>query len=57
MMRGVDLAVAPGTPGYANNAVKGKDADLSGTATVTISEIMYDAGPRWNLIQWIELYN
>ena len=53
----VDLAIAPGTPGYANNAVKGKDADLSGTATVTISEIMYDAGPRWNLIQWIELYN
>ena len=25
--------------------------------TVTISEIMYDAGPRWNLVQWIELYN
>ena len=24
---------------------------------VSISEIMYDAGPRWNLIQWIELYN
>ena len=54
----VDLAVAPGTPGYANNAVKGKNADLTdATATVTISEIMYDAGPRWNLIQWIELYN
>ena len=52
----VDLAVAPGTPGYANNAVKGKNADLTGGA-VTISEVMYDAGPRWNLIQWIELYN
>ena len=52
----VDLAIAPGTPGYANNAVKGKNADLTG-ATVTISEVMYDAGPRWNLIQWIELYN
>ena len=54
----VDLAIAPGTPGYANNAVKGKNADLTdATATVTISEIMYDAGPRWNLIQWVELYN
>ena len=52
----VDLAVAPGTPGYANNAVKGKNADLTG-GEVTISEVMYDAGPRWNLIQWIELYN
>ena len=52
----IDLAVAPGTPGYANNAVKSKNADLT-SATVTISEIMYDAGPRWNLIQWIELYN
>ena len=53
----VDLAIAPGTPGYANNAVKGKNADLT-DATVTISEIMYDSGDkRWNLIQWIELYN
>ena len=24
---------------------------------VSISEVMYDAGPRWNLVQWIELYN
>ncbi len=52
----VDLAVAPGTPGYANNAVKGKAADLT-SGMVSISEVMYDAGPRWNLVQWIELYN
>ncbi len=54
-----DLSIAPGTPGYANGGVKEKEADLSadGSAEVTISEIMYDAGPRWNLIQWIEIYN
>ena len=26
-------------------------------AEVTISEIMYDAGRAWDLVQWIELYN
>ena len=64
---GVDLAAAPGTPGYANTALsnlyfddKGNSLatdDYAFSGTVTISEVMYDAGPRWNLIQWIELYN
>ena len=27
------------------------------SGAVTISEVMYDAGPRWDLVQWIELYN
>ncbi len=45
-----------GTPGYDNGAVKVNNTDL-GTATVTISEIMYDKGKRGNLPQWIELYN
>ena len=31
--------------------------DYAFGGTITISEIMYDAGPRWNLVQWIELYN
>ena len=64
--RDIDHASAPGTPGYENRVVNiihddresatGKSAyDFGGT--VTISEVMYDAGPRWNLIQWIELYN
>ncbi|MDE0424838.1 MAG: lamin tail domain-containing protein [Candidatus Poribacteria bacterium] len=52
---GVDLAIAPGTPGYPNDAVKGNIADVTGS--VVISEIMYDAGPRARLVQWIELYN
>ena len=43
-----------GTPGYANDAVKVKESDLS-DASVTISEIMYVKGR--NLPQWIELYN
>ena len=64
--RDVDRNAAPGTPGYANVAVNvvandrdtadGKDDYVFG-GTVTISEVMYDAGPRWNLVQWIELYN
>ena len=64
--RGVDPQASPGTPGYANveiNIVK-DDRDNAANheaymfgGTVTISEVMYDAGPRWNLIQWIELYN
>ena len=60
--RDVDPEIAPGTPGYQNQAVglvyndaKGTDAIFDGT--VSISEIMFDAGPRWNMVQWIELYN
>ncbi|MDE0556366.1 MAG: lamin tail domain-containing protein, partial [Candidatus Poribacteria bacterium] len=52
---GADSALAVGTPGYANNAVKGKVADITGS--VVISEIMYDAGADNRLVQWIELYN
>ena len=52
---GVDLVIAPGTPGYANNAQKANPADITGE--VVISEIMYDPGANGNLVQWIELYN
>ena len=64
--REVDPRTAPGTPGYENRNVNVISDDREGATgktaynfggTVTISEIMYDAGPRWNLIQWIELYN
>ena len=64
--RDVDPQAAPGTPGYANVAVNvvADDQDNAAKTTpyafggsITISEIMYDAGPRWNLVQWIELYN
>ena len=64
--RDVDTRSAVGTPGYANvspnNVSDDRDNsdakdDYAFSGTVTISEIMYDAGPRWNLIQWIELYN
>ena len=65
--RGVDMKYAPGTPGYANNGIRDQLVDDKDTAVTTddvifsgdisISEIMFDAGPRWNLIQWIELYN
>ena len=69
--RDVDTLLAPGTPGYANIAVNviADDRDNANNddgvalgayafgGTITISEVMYDAGPRWNLIQWIELYN
>ena len=51
----VDPAMAPGTPGYPNDAVKEKPTDITGE--IVISEIMYDAGPNGNLAQWIELYN
>ena len=64
---GVDLRIAPGTPGYANNALKSQLIDGKGTRAtsddvpfdgmISISEVMVDAGPRWNLVQWIELYN
>ena len=64
--RDADPQRSPGTPGYVNKATgvvyddregeTGKSVYVFG-GTVTISEVMYDAGPRWNLIQWIELYN
>jgi hypothetical protein len=64
--RDVDQASAPGTPGYVNAKVNLVSNDQDNAAktspyafggSVTISEVMYDAGPRWNLVQWIELYN
>ena len=64
--RGVNQRTSPGTPGYANVAVNILSDDRAGAANheayafsgaITISEVMYDAGPRWNLVQWIELYN
>ena len=64
--RNIDTRSAVGTPGYANvspnNVSDDRDNsdaadDYAFSGKVTISEIMYDAGPRWNLIQWIELYN
>ncbi len=62
----VDTASAPGTPGYPNIGVSmiaddkntaSTDDDYAFDGKVSISEIMYDAGPRSNLAQWIELYN
>ena len=64
--RAADGRGSPGTPGYPNVAINIISDDRDGAAkhtayafggTVTISEVMYDAGPRWNLVQWIELYN
>ena len=61
-----DSEMGVGTPGYANfvpNLViddrrdNDSDNDRDFDGTVTISEIMYDAGDRDNLAQWIELYN
>ena len=64
---GASMRDAPGTPGYANDGIRDRLVDDKTTAvttddvifsgTITISEVMADAGPRWNLIQWIELYN
>ena len=64
---GADLKYSPGTPGYPNGSLKNALVDDKATVVTTddvlydgdisISEIMYDAGLRWNLIQWIELYN
>ena len=52
---------APGTPGYVNtrpDTKKGyEDRDPDKKDQVTISEVMYDAGRAWDLVQWIELYN
>ena len=47
--------MAPGTPGYANNAQKDNPANITGE--IVISEIMYDAGLNGDIAQWIELYN
>ena len=61
--RDVDLAIAPGTPGYPNTSTgltsveRADKSDYMFDGEITISEIMYDAGPRWNQVQWIELYN
>ncbi len=64
--RAADGRGSPGTPGYPNVAINVIAHDRDGAAkhtayafggSVTISEVMYDAGPRWNLVQWIELYN
>ncbi len=62
----VDTATSPGTPGYPNIGVSmiaddkntaSTDDDYVFDGKVSISEIMFDAGPRGNLAQWIELYN
>ncbi len=56
--RSVDTVTSPGTPGYPNMAVNNvSEGDYTFDGKVSISEIMYDAGPRSNLVQWIELYN
>ncbi len=56
--KAVDTMSSPGTPGYPNMAVNNvSEGDYTFDKTVSISEIMYDAGPRSNLVQWIELYN
>ena len=47
-----------GTPGFPNDGLKEKVADLASNAEITISEIMFDGGPgRRQLPQWVELYN
>ena len=60
----VNPQIAVGSPGYPNNVVKDKAADVMSDASqpISISEIMFDASvhagnERWNLVQWIELYN
>ena len=62
---GAGLQNAPGTPGYENNALKTQVENKispAGTAQYTdgdisISEIMYDPGPTYKDLQWIEIYN
>ncbi len=51
-----DSAANGGTPGYPNDAIKGKRADFANDVYVTISEIMF-ASDDGRLPQWIELYN
>ena len=71
--KNADPRLAVGTPGYPNGVVKDKLVDKKGTSDtsddvrllngdISISEIMFDASvhagnERWNLVQWIELYN
>ena len=71
--KGTNPSLAVGSPGYPNDVVKDKTTDYKGTPATTddvvllngnisISEIMFDASvhagnERWNLVQWIELYN
>ncbi len=60
-----DLALAPGTPGYENTAVKTQLLDRIppvrdneyDDGEISISEIMFDPGPDGKRAQWIELYN
>ena len=62
-----DRSVSPGTPGYENTAFKTQVEDNKSSTPATdaefdsgeisISEVMSDAGPRGNQVQWIELYN
>lgn len=60
---GADRSIAPGTPGYENDALRTNDPNdntFGGpltTGDISISEIMYDPGHRWTPAQWIELYN
>ena len=61
----VDLTYAPGTPGYENTGLKTQLANKISPlpnreyndGEISISEIMYDSGPKRNVVQWIELYN
>ena len=71
--KGTNPSLAVGSPGYPNDVVKDKLTDYKGTPStaddvvllngnISISEIMFDASvhagnERWNLVQWIELYN
>lgn len=67
---GADLSMAPGTPGYENDALKTRTTrnNFSSSLTnqytdgeISISEVMYDirsdAGRQQQQVQWIELYN
>jgi hypothetical protein len=64
---GVELSIAPGTPGYENTAIKTRLDDNNFRTPLTdaeyvegalsISEIMSDPGERQNEAQWIEIYN
>ena len=62
---GTNLKFSPGTPGYENIAVKTQLDDRRSPlqdneyddGEISISEIMFDPGPKRNSVQWIELYN